>query len=107
MVHRQTTLFAHLLSVHLQNLRIDQDVRVRFVRRHVRNEQTPVQIDLGGRKPYPRRLIHGLEHVANYLPEGVIHNIDRRRGGSQSRIREFEYLEYCHVIFMSGLFMPG
>ena len=77
--HRQAAFLGDRHAVLLEDLRVDEDVRIFLVGRHVRDEQAPVNVDLRRGKADAWRGIHGLEHVVDQRPQLVIDRVDGRR----------------------------
>jgi hypothetical protein len=62
----------------------------------VGDEDPAVNVDLGRGESDARCGIHGLEQIADELPDFVIYPLHRMCSSSQSGVGVFEYVKYCH-----------
>ena len=96
--NRQATFLGNPLAFTRQNLRVAEHLRVRLSLGNIHNDQSLMEVDLGGGQPDARGCVHGLEHVLDLPGQSGIEHLDRLGPGAKTGVRVLKNLQARHDV---------
>src|SRR6188768_4314372 len=96
--HGQATFLGDPGAFAGQDFGVAEHLRPGLSLGNIHDDQSLMDVNLGGRETHAGRLVHGLEHVLGKLRQGRVEDIDRLGLGAKSRVRIFKNLQARHDV---------